>query len=68
MNDTREATIRIGDCLLSEGQSMAVRVAIEAYLILLDDEGFKRKVGHVADGYRALLKQVMGAMIVAGLR
>lgn len=68
MGGAREAQIKIGDRLLSEGQSMAVRVAITNFLIELDDAQFRTELGPIADGYRDRLKEVMSAMVAAGLR
>jgi len=62
----REANIEIGDYVLSEGQSMAVRVAITNFLTQLDDPEYSKALGPVANGYRDRLREVIRAMAQHG--
>lgn len=67
MSDPRESDISIGDHPLTVGQSMAVRVAIQCFLMELEDEKIVRGLGHeLAAGYRSRLTEVLNLMVEKG--
>lgn len=61
-----EAKIQIGDYLLTEGQSIAVRVAVTNFLMELSDADFKRDLGPIGDAYELRLKEVLKVMVEHG--
>jgi hypothetical protein len=54
---TREARIDLEGVRLSEGQSMAVRVAIEMYIFDLERE-LAKDLGQIGQNYLARLREV----------
>lgn len=62
MSATKEATIVISGILMSDAQSMAIRVAVANFLMELSDEKFCEQLGPIADGYRARLSEVQEAI------
>lgn len=57
--EPKEAHIRIGAYVLSEGQSMAVRVAVSSFLVELEDDEFRNGLGpELADAYKTRLSEV----------
>lgn len=64
MADPKEAHIVIGGMVLTEGQSMAVRVAINDFLMQLQDPEFRDGLGReLADAYAARLREVMTQIV-----
>ena len=59
----REATIQIGDHVLTKAQSMAVRVAVSSFHMQCADEEFARELGPIAEGYKALLSEVFTVIL-----
>lgn len=57
-----EPEIVIGGVKLGPGQVMAARVAIQLYLLQLEDETFCKGIGPVGDKYRARLREVCALM------
>lgn len=66
MSETSEAKIQIGDRLLTEGQSMAVRAAITNFLMQCEDPKFKEELGPIADAYHKRLAEVIAIMVKHG--
>jgi hypothetical protein len=58
MNDHREATIVVADHRLTSAQSMAVRVAIAAFLSELASPQFMSALGRIGPLYQARLAEV----------
>lgn len=54
-----EPKTQIGDHVLSEGQTMALRVAANTFLEQLSDETFREDLGPIADAYQARLREVL---------
>ena len=63
---TQEAKIVIGGTELNNAQSMSVRVAVSSMLTELNDEGYRRELGSIAELYQANLGEV-GELISACL-
>lgn len=61
-----EAKIQIGNYVLSEGQSIAVRVAVTNFLMELSDAEYRRELGPIAEAYEARLKEVIKIMVRHG--
>lgn len=60
----REPYIQIGDHVLTEGQAMAVRVAVTSFhMEVSQDEEFRDGLGPIADGYRDRLGEVLKIML-----
>lgn len=60
MPDPREADIVISGLKLSEGQSLAIRVAVNNFLMELEDEKFRNGLGYeLADAYKARLSEII---------
>lgn len=53
-----EPRIQIGDQVLTEAQAMAVRVAVGAFRMQMTGGATRKKLGAIADGYRARLTEV----------
>jgi len=51
---------------LSFGQTMALRVAVSNFLLELDDLEFAKRLGPVASGYKARLREVERLLIEGG--
>ncbi len=58
-----EAKIQVGDYVLSEAQSMAVRVAVSTFLGQLADETFVEDLGPIGPAYKARLAEVERIMV-----
>lgn len=64
MAEPKEVHIVIGGMVLTEGQSMAVCVAISDFLMQLGDAEFRYGLGHeLADAYKARLSEVMKQIV-----
>lgn len=57
-----EPKIQIGNCVLTEAQAMAVRVAVSDFQMQVSEEG-KRDLGPIADAYNARLSEVIKIML-----
>lgn len=66
MSEHSEAKIQIGDCVLTEAQSITVRVAVTNFLMELDDSEFREGLGPIADAYAARLKEILKIMVRHG--
>lgn len=62
---TAEARIDIDGHRLSTGESMAVRVAVSAFLTELADHDRRAALGPIADAYEARLRQVERLLLAA---
>lgn len=61
-----EPKIQIGDHVLSEGQAMAVRVAVSTFHIEVSDDDYRKELGEkLADAYRDRLGEVLTIIIHA---
>jgi hypothetical protein len=60
-----EPSIRIGDHVLTEAQSMAVRVAVTSFHAETAAEGCREQLGPIADAYHARLGEVLNIMLTA---
>jgi hypothetical protein len=59
-----EPKIQIGDYVLSEGQAMAVRVAVTNFHSMTKDEEFRKELGEeLADAYHARLGEALIVML-----
>ncbi len=63
MSEPREADITISGVVLSEAQSMTVRVAVSSMQMQLGDPEFSAALGKVADAYRARLGEVLALIM-----
>lgn len=62
-----EPRIQIGDKVLTEGQAMALRVAVTSFHIETKDEEFRNDLGvELADAYHARLGEVLTIIIGSG--
>ena len=59
LSSPREADIKINGVTLSMAQSMAVRVAIGAFMIDLDDDELAQGMGELGPLYKARLFEVI---------
>lgn len=57
-----EPDIVINGVRLSVGQSLSTRVAVELYMLELEDEQFRKDMGRVGDNYQARLREVRTLM------
>ena len=59
--ERNEAHIRVGNTVLTEAQSMAVRVALSSFRMeCSDDDEMRDGIGHdLADAYKARLGEVL---------
>lgn len=60
---TREPFILIEGTRLTDAQAMALRVATSNMLLDLSDDGFRARLGPVADDYRARLREIVWLML-----
>lgn len=60
----KEPRIEISGYSLTQGQAMAVRVAVEQFLMELAEDDFRSELGPIGDAYRERLQEVRSRHIV----
>lgn len=63
MSDGKEPSIAINGKMLSTGQAMTVRVAVNNFLIELQDDEFMEALGKIGPAYRDRLVEITKLMM-----
>lgn len=58
MGTGNEAVVKIGGHTLTEGQTMALRMAVESKRTELASKAYRQKLGPIADAYQRRLDEI----------